>query len=586
MLVVEDESIVATDIAETLRQLGYTVLDTCFSGEEAIEACRRELPDVILMDIQLRGSVDGVEAVRQIHEQWSIPVIYLTAYSDDTVLRRAKVTQPYGYITKPFNSRELRSSIEMALYKHGMEQRLSESEELLRTTLSSINDAVITTDRDGTIRFCNSSAGALLAAEDGALVGRSLDEVLALRDPASMQPIRRPVSRLLASPEAVQHYLLHPAGTHEDTPVECTVSRSVDRYGTVGKIVFVLRDLTKQWQIEEMRLRLSAIVESSADAILSTSLDGKILSWNTGAARIFGYAEAEVLGKSLSLLVPQYQLVEIPELLDRLRAGDAVRQHETVLKTKRGEAVEIALSLSPLRDAQGTIYAASLIARDITDRKKLEREVIEIGNQERVRLGQDLHDSLGQELTGISFKLKVLEGRVAASEDRQTAELAQEVRSLLKDAIQHTRRLSRVLVPPVLQSEGLVGALGELAVYAESVYGCSAAFEHDPAMKPIDPSVSTQLYRIAQEAVTNACKHAALRTLRIDLHQEGSEVALKVSDDGQGIAEPGGTGLGLRIMRYRASMIGGHLEIYSGESGGTTVVCRVPVPDERSATGG
>jgi hypothetical protein len=586
VLVVEDESIVATDIAETLNQLGYTVVDTCFSGEEAVQACLRERPDVILMDIQLRGPVDGVEAVREIHQQWNIPVIYLTAYSDDTVLGRAKVTQPYGYITKPFNSRELHSSIEMALYKHGMEQRLSESEELLSTTLSSITDAVITADRDGTIRFLNSAACALLVAAEADLVGRPLDQVLMLRDPASKRPVEHPFARILESPEALQRFLFQPASPGEEIPVECSVSQSVDRYGTVGKVVLVLRDLTKQWQVEEMRLRLSAIVESSADAILAASLDGKILSWNTGAARIFGYEEAEVLGKSLSLLVPQYQLVEIPELLDRLRAGDAVRQHETVLRTKSGAAVEIALSVSPLRDAQGTLYAASLIARDITDRKKLEREVIEIGNRERVRLGQDLHDSLGQELTGISFKLKALEGRLAGTQDREAAELAEESRGLLKDAILHTRRLSRVLVPPVLQSEGLVGALGELAVYAESVYGCTAVFEQDPAMKPIDPGVSTQLYRIGQEAVTNACKHADLHRLQIALHQEGSEVTLKIADDGRGIAEPGGNGLGLRIMRYRASMIGGHLEIYSEESGGTTVVCRVPVPEERSAGGG
>lgn len=126
VLVVEDENIIALNIKNKLKKLGYTVPSIASSGEEAIKKADITFPDLILMDIMLKGDMDGVEAAEQIREKFDIPIIYLTAYSDDKILERAKLTEPYGYILKPFKENDLRTSIEIALHKHKMEKKMKE----------------------------------------------------------------------------------------------------------------------------------------------------------------------------------------------------------------------------------------------------------------------------------------------------------------------------------------------------------------------------------------------------------------------------------------------------------------------------
>jgi len=147
IFIVEDEAIVAEDIRQMINTLGYSVTGIARSGEVAIDKVRETRPDLILMDIHLAGPMDGIEAARQIHSLFGIPVIYMTAHADDELLERAKVTEPYGYILKPYNERELHSVIEMAHYKHGMEQRLQERERTIRALANAIPDAMMLLDR-------------------------------------------------------------------------------------------------------------------------------------------------------------------------------------------------------------------------------------------------------------------------------------------------------------------------------------------------------------------------------------------------------------------------------------------------------
>jgi len=132
IMLVEDEIIVAADVKLRLESMGYQVLGIVDNGEEAIKTAGEEKPNLVLMDIVLKGEMDGIEAAQKIRELYDIPIIYLTAYSDAKTLERAKVTEPFGYVLKPFEDREIQSAIEMALYKHKMEQKLKESEEKYR----------------------------------------------------------------------------------------------------------------------------------------------------------------------------------------------------------------------------------------------------------------------------------------------------------------------------------------------------------------------------------------------------------------------------------------------------------------------
>jgi PAS domain S-box-containing protein len=179
VLVVEDEHIVALDIRMHLEKYGYRVPAMYPSGEEALEKIADVAPDLVLMDIKLQGEMDGVEAAQQIKDEHNIPVILLTAYADEATIQRAKLTQPFAYIIKPFEERELRTAIEIALYRHRMERELEQRERLFQTTLNSIGDAVVVTDTEDRIEFANRTAVDLFGFDtQNDLVGRQLSEVV------------------------------------------------------------------------------------------------------------------------------------------------------------------------------------------------------------------------------------------------------------------------------------------------------------------------------------------------------------------------------------------------------------------------
>lgn len=182
ILVVEDEPVVALDIRRRLVLLGYEVADCVSSGEAAAQVAEAQRPDLVLMDIMLEGDMDGIDAAAAIRKRVNIPVIYLTAFADEATLHRAKITEPFGYIIKPFEDRELETCIQMALFKHKMDVRLQRNARWLSTTLRSIGDAVISTDRQGRIRFMNPVAEELCAMPKGHALGLSLHDALRIRD--------------------------------------------------------------------------------------------------------------------------------------------------------------------------------------------------------------------------------------------------------------------------------------------------------------------------------------------------------------------------------------------------------------------
>ncbi|MBF0564627.1 MAG: response regulator [Nitrospirae bacterium] len=189
VLVVEDESIVAMSIQDRLKELGYTVADVVSTGEEAIKKAELLRPHLVLMDIVLKGEMDGVEAAGYIRSNLDIPVVYLSAYSDDDTLARAKVTEPYGYILKPFEQRELYINIEIALYKHRMERRLRESEQWLLGALKLMGCAVITTDVDGMVTFMNPGAAQITGWTDVEAIQEDVGNVFSIPNAHPVQKV-------------------------------------------------------------------------------------------------------------------------------------------------------------------------------------------------------------------------------------------------------------------------------------------------------------------------------------------------------------------------------------------------------------
>ncbi|MEJ2664376.1 MAG: response regulator, partial [Spirochaetia bacterium] len=177
ILIVEDEHIIAKDIKESLKTFGYAVVDIVYTGNDAIKKAEKHHPDLVLMDIMLKGNMNGIEVARHIRENFHIPVVFLTAYADEKTLHNAKLTEPFGYIIKPFEDAELHSTIQLALYKFKMERKLVERERWLTTILKSISDAVIVTDKNGKITFINPIAEMLTGWNNSDALGKDLFEI-------------------------------------------------------------------------------------------------------------------------------------------------------------------------------------------------------------------------------------------------------------------------------------------------------------------------------------------------------------------------------------------------------------------------
>jgi len=457
ILVVEDEIIIAEDLMLRLNRLGYEVLPYVSTGKEALEILLNTSPDLVLMDIRIKGDIDGIETAKVIVDKYSTPVVYLTSLSDEVTISRAKKTGAYGFIAKTTNLNNLYTTIEMAIHRSKMELQVKEKEEILSVTLKSISDAVI-----------------------------------------------------------------------------------------------------------------------------GATMDGTIISWNKGAFNIFGYELHEVVGKNLSILTPHSFPNEIPENLDKIKMGIEIKYYDTVRKNKMGEILNISLKISPVKNKLEGITGVSIIAHDITEKRRLEKEILEISEKESLRIGQDLHDNLGQHLTGLMFQLKVLENSLRNKNLSEEADMTYNITMDTKDAVNLTKNLARNLIKVNIKNQGISTAIEELTSFYSTLYGAQIIYETsddiDLAIK--DSTTITQLYHIAQEALTNSIKHSNASVIKLTLRVDDSEICLQISDNGTGQLidnEKNGNGLGLSILKYRTNVIDGKISIIGNKEKGTKVTCRVPI---------
>lgn len=278
LAIVEDEAIVAMDIEHRLKTLGYNVVGTANSGEDALNLVDAQRPDLILMDIMLGGTLDGIEAATVIKDRFKIPVVYLTAYADETTINRAKITSPFGYLTKPFEDRELAITLEMALYKNNLDRRMAEKDHWLATTLNSIGEAVVATDSLGRVAFLNPTAMNALGVTMASAMGRKLAEVFQLQ--GNGNEATDITTKLAQRAESLGQsmtfngvYSLACEG-QVPMPVNLTVSPITGPEGFSGHVL-VFRDISEQLaakqELERTVRRLESTLEETVNALAMTS---------------------------------------------------------------------------------------------------------------------------------------------------------------------------------------------------------------------------------------------------------------------------------------------------------------------------
>lgn len=334
-----------------------------------------------------------------------------------------------------------------------------------------------------------------------------------------------------------------------------------------------------QTAVKDSEERLRAILETAVEGIITIDERGIVESVNTAAEDIFGYSAREIIGRNVSMLMPSpHREAHDTYLMNYLRTGHAKIigiGREVSGRRKDGSIFPMELSVSEVKLAQRRMFTGFI--RDITERKQLEKEILEISDREQRRIGQDLHDGLCQHLAGIELMSQVLAQKLAGK-SKVHAQQVNEIASHVRDAISHTRSLARGLSPVTIESEGLMSALNELADNTEKIFRVQCRCDFDEPVAIHDHATATHLFRIAQEAVSNAIKHGQARRLVISLRKVRGRVVLKVSDNGTGFPKrrPKNKGMGLRIMQSRAGMIGGTIAIEPNPGGGVNVSCAVP----------
>lgn len=334
ILIAEDENIVALDLRDTLRDLGYTIVGVAVTGEGAVKQAAGAHPDLVLMDIRLRGEMDGIEAAEQIRLQLDIPVVYLTAYADERSVQRAKVTEPYGYVLKPFEERELRTVIDIALYKHRIEKRLRQSDRWLAITLGSISDAVVTIDSRGSVSFMNRAAEDMTGWSLGEARGKDLTEIVKSAAPSGRDFVRDAVSRALEG-RGVDGFdgnmLLARDG--RKIPVDHNVAPLRGEKGEIVGVVLVFRDIGERKRMEKERSQLEAQLREAQKMEAIGLMAG-------GVAHDFNNLLTVMLGNAELLLSEDAPASQCEELVAIHRAGkQAANLVQQLLAISRRQAL-------------------------------------------------------------------------------------------------------------------------------------------------------------------------------------------------------------------------------------------------------
>ena len=492
--------------------------------------------------------------------------------------------------------------------RRAAEREVWESRERLRITLASIGDAVVTTDDAGRVNYVNPAAEKLLSYSSEQAADKQLAEVFNIVNEFTRQGAENPVERVLRDGRIVglaNHTLLLRADGVE-IPIDDSAAPIRDQDGQVAGVVLVFRDISERRRAEKSQATLAAIVESSEDAIVSKDLDGRIVTWNPGAERLFGYLEDEAVGRPITLIIPPDRLDEEASILARIRRGDRVDHYETVRVRKDGRQIDISLTVSPVKAQDGTVIGASKIARDITERKRMERQLQEADRQKDNFIAILAHE-LRNPLNPIFNAAKLLE--IERPDDRQVLEYS----SLIEKEVRQITRLLDDLLDMSRITQGKLSLQKKLIDLASAVN--DAIQTSRPVIEEAGHRLTIQLpgkalimhadparlVQVFSNLLNNAAKFTDVGgDINVIVEAQDSQATVRVKDSGVGIAPElmpkifdmfvqgeaitqrtrGGLGLGLTVAREIVEAHGGTIEAKSdGLRQGSELIVRLPLSD-------
>jgi PAS domain S-box-containing protein len=642
ILIVEDDPLLARELREQVEGLGYRVIDIARSGEEALEKTRALCPHIVLMNMRRTETVDGIQIGSRIRNDYDTPVIYMTDYGSQTIIRRAGATGPFGYIFRPLDQKQIFATIEIAAIRHQLESQLRQSRQWLNTTLTSIGDGVIATDEQGFIRFINPVAMGQIRWDHTQAVGKRLADVFSLIDEGSRQPIEildHP-DKLPRSPLKKNFEGLLIPRDGAPVPVEVNITSIEDGKGKVYGMVLIFRDVTEHrealHEIKRQANRAEALVQVAAQLNshleLKTVLNAICQVTNqtiraAGTAVLLQGGQKDVfstmafVGQDPILIAYQGREFDLSRrifqaVLSRAHPVTVVQDAQNALAFHNADVLrkldvqtlaiaalfrgteligalvsafigkptilpedEIVLLRGLADQASSAIENAELFEQVRAGRehqRKLAKNLVDIQEAERRHIAKELHDHLGQLLTGLQF---MLESTKNQSSGKQRASL-EEIQSTVSDIIGQVREMSLNLRPSMLDDMGLLPTLlWHLDRYTKQTsIRVNLRADEFPERLPLE--IETAAYRIIQEALTNVARYAQVNEVFVGLVLQEQTLWVEVLDEGKGFdisLERDRLSSGISGMRERASLLGGYLLVESFINQGTQIVAALPV---------
>jgi len=585
ILIVEDERIVAKDLQHTLLEMGYDAYAIASSAEEAVACATRKRPDVVLMDIRIKGQEDGIQTAAILKNKFPVSVIYLTAHADDAMIDRAKRTEPHGYLLKPVKAGDLRSMIEIATYKREIDQvreRLRASEQRVSLIADNVPVSIGYFDREGRVQFANRAFRELAPSRDEAL-GTSASTFLGT---ALHRESYGPRQRALAGEHVSFVLQFEQNGVLQKH--EMTYLPGRDANGTVVGVYSLGYDVTEREQLSadlnQARVDLEAILNNVPASITSWRADLTNRFANKAAEAEFGITPGSASGKPMHLLLGEERFRSVKASVDAALSGQpssyeqAYRQADDLVRHMHDDYV------AEIKD--GAVVGLYAVTTDTTALRKSHEQIRELAQrletvreEERRKVAVILHDGIAQDLFAMKLGLNHIE--TLAKRRAGIKKMCKELTVALAACMDDTRQLANDLRPLALTYFNLATVISDHARHFEEYSNLSikvAEIDHFPKL---DEATQLLFFRAAQEALTNVARHAHATAVEIRLRADGDRFTMEISDDGTGIEEAAMNkprSLGLLGLRERFVALGGGLSAQRKSPKGTTVTVYLPKP--------
>lgn len=613
IFVVEDESIVSLEIQSRIKHLGYLVSGTAASGDEAIRKVIDLKPDLILMDIRIKGDMDGIETAAEIKKIYDIPVIFLTAYADPVTIQRAKITDPFGYIIKPFEERELHISIEIALYKDHTQKLIREKDKWLTAILKSVGDAVIATDTQGKIKFINHVAERLTGYTKEEAINKELSSVFKIRSEATKEFTLNAVQKVMQTGEIVGLANHTELVSRNDIvyPIADSGAPIRDEQGNITGVVVVFQDLSYYKQTEELIKIQTTALNSAYNGIVITDKTGKIVYVNDSMFGLSGYSRNELIGKNVSIFKSNlHPEAFFEEMWKKIMSGETWKG-EIQNRKKNGDPYYEEMSVTPLKNEFGEIVNFISVKEDISARKKAEIELIK-AKDEAERSDRLKSEFLAQMSHEIRTPINIISNFMQIYEEELQQKLSPELKKSISAVKTESHRIISTIDSIVNMAQLKAGTfrpkLQKLDLYNDVIKSFIDQWVVFAEDKKIELLISGELENIFIEGdayslgqainhiVDNAIKYTDNGRIQLSCKSETENIVITISDTGNGISEKylphifepfsqeyqgynrkyEGNGLGMALVKQYCILNNASITIDSEKWIGTTVKISVP----------